>query len=219
MNLTTSILDPLVNLHGPIAYVLIGTLAFAEAAAFVGFVLPGETAAILGGVLAFRHSVALSLMIAVVVLAAITGDSVGYEVGKQYGARILSKPAFARRAPAIDKAREQLRTKGGRVVLLGRFTAFLRAVTPGLAGIARMPYRTFFAWNAAGGVIWGTGFVSLGYLAGAGYPKLERYAGYLSYLVLAVAAATVALASSTEVCPRRSTSPPSSGPPMPSAIA
>lgn len=193
MNLTTSILDTLGNLHGPIAYVLIGTLAFAEAAAFVGFVLPGETAAILGGVLAFRHSVALPLVIAVVVMAAITGDSVGYEVGKRYGSRILSKPAFARRAPAIDKAREQLRTKGGRVVLLGRFTAFLRAVTPGLAGIARMPYRTFFAWNAAGGIIWGTGFVSFGYLAGAGYPKLEKYAGYLSYLVLAVAAATAAI--------------------------
>ena len=192
MSIITSILNPLVNLHGPIAYALIGALAFTEAAAFVGFVLPGETAAILGGVLAFQQMVVLPLMIAVVVIAAITGDSVGYEVGKRYGSRILTIPVFSQRTRTIDEAREQLRTKGGRVVLLSRFTAVLRAITPGLAGIARMPYRTFFAWNAAGGIIWGTGFVLLGYLAGAGYPKLEKYAGYLSYVVLAVAAATAA---------------------------
>ena len=191
MSITSVIIDPLLNLHGVAAYTLVGALAFAEAAAFVGFVLPGETAVILGGVLAYRHSASLSVMITVVILAAVLGDSVGYEVGKRYGHRLLALPVLASRSQVIDKARERLRRNGGSVVLLSRFTAFLRAVMPGLAGTAHMPYRKFLAWNAAGGVIWGAGFTSLGYLAGASYSRIEKYAGYLSYVVLGLIAAAV----------------------------
>jgi membrane protein DedA with SNARE-associated domain len=182
----SDVLHSVLELSGWPAYLLVGFLAFAEAAVFVGFVLPGETAVVLGGVLANFEQVGLTRMILVVVAAAIVGDSVGYEVGRHYGHRVLRLRILQKRAKAVDRAAAYLRVKGGRAVFLGRFTAFLRAVMPGLAGTARMPYRRFLAFNAAGGIVWGTGFVLVGYAAGAGYEHVEKVAGRASTGVLVV---------------------------------
>ncbi len=184
-------LHHLLVLHGPAAYTLVGVLAFAEAAVFVGFVLPGETAVVLGGVLASQHAVSLTGMAAVVVVAAIVGDSVSYEVGRHFGERILTLPLLRHRRPDFDRALAYLRARGGRAVFLGRFTAFLRAVMPELAGQSHLPYRRFLAFNAAGGLLWGVGFTLLGYGAGASYATVEKAAGWAStgllVLILAVA--------------------------------
>ncbi len=174
------LLHHLLILHGPAAYSLVGALTFGEAAIFVGFVLPGETAVVLGGVLASQHAVSLSGMAAVVVVAAVIGDTVGYEMGRHFGERILNLPILRRRRPAVDRARAYLRARGGRAVFLGRFTAFLRAVMPGLAGLSRLPYRRFLAFNAAGGLFWGVGFTLLGYAAGTAYEKVEKAVGLAS---------------------------------------
>jgi membrane-associated protein len=189
----STILHSVLDLHGFAAYALVGFLAFAEAAIFIGFVLPGETAVVLGGVLANQGQVGLVQMIVVVVLAAIVGDSVGYEVGRTYGDRVLRLRVLQKRARSIEKASAYLRAKGGRAVFLGRFTALLRAVMPGLAGTARMHYPRFLAFNAAGGLVWGTGFVLIGYAAGASYQRVEKVAGRAStgiliLVVLALAA-------------------------------
>jgi membrane protein DedA with SNARE-associated domain len=161
-------------------------LVFAEAALFVGFVLPGETAVLLGGVLAHEHKVSLPVIAAVAVLAAIIGDSVGYEVGRRFGTRILDSRPFAQRRDGVEKGRKALRRHGGKAVFLARSTAFLRAVMPGLAGTARMPYRRFLLFNATGGLVWAVGFTLLGYLAGASYQKVEQIAGRGSEVILAV---------------------------------
>src|ERR1700712_102559 len=182
----SDVLHSVLDLSGLAAYALVGFLAFAEAAIFIGFVLPGETAVVLGGVLANQGKVSLPVMIVVVVLAAIVGDSVGYEVGRHYGDRVLRFRVVQRRAKAIDRASAYLRAKGGRAVFLGRFTAFLRAVMPGLAGNARMHYPRFLAFNAAGGIVWGTGFVLIGYAAGASYARVEKVAGRASTGILIV---------------------------------
>jgi len=186
VSLISSVLDPILTLHGLPAYAIVGGLAFAEAALFVGFVLPGETAVILGGVLAYRHQVSLPVIALVAVLAAITGDSAGYEVGRRFGPRLLASRLFRRRREGLERGQQALRDKGGRAVFLARFTAFLRAVMPGLAGTARMPYRKFLLFNAAGGLVWALGFTLLGYLAGASYQKVEQIAGRASEVILAV---------------------------------
>jgi membrane-associated protein len=186
MSVVSSVVDTVLRLHGPPAYALVGGLAFAEAALFVGFVLPGETAVLLGGVLAHEHRVSLPVIAAVAVLAAIIGDSVGYEVGRQFGTRLLNTRVFASRREGVERAQQALRRHGGKAVFLARFTAFLRAVMPGLAGTARMPYRRFLVFNAAGGLIWATGFTMLGYLAGASYHQVEQVAGRASEVLLAV---------------------------------
>ncbi len=81
----------LLHFHGGLAYTLVGVLVFAEAALFVGFFLPGETAAVVGGVLAGAGSVNLEAMMTVVVLSAIVGDSVGYVVGRTAGPWLLDR--------------------------------------------------------------------------------------------------------------------------------
>jgi membrane protein DedA with SNARE-associated domain len=180
------VVHPVLHLDSTVAYLLVGGLAFAEAAVFVGFVLPGETAVVLGGVLASMEQVSLPGMIAVVVLAAILGDTVGYEVGRHFGDRVLRWRVLEKRSRGINRAHNYLRAKGGRAVFLGRFTAFLRAVMPGLAGSAKMHYPRFLAFNAAGAVVWGTTFTMLGYAAGASYNKVEKVAGKASTALLVV---------------------------------
>lgn len=182
----SQLVDDLLGVAPGVAYVLIGLLVFADAAVFVGFVLPGETAVILGGVLAATHRLALTTLLVLVVAAAIVGDTVGYEVGKHAGPRLLASRPLRRHAARLDGARDVLRRRGGVAVFLGRFTAFLRAVMPAVAGLSRMPYRRFLVWNAAGGLIWGVGVTLLGYFAGASYKRAELALGRGSAVLLAV---------------------------------
>lgn len=160
-----------------LVYVLVGLLVFGEAAVFAGFVLPGETAVVLGGVLASRQGIDLRVLIVLVVLCAVVGDSVGYEVGRAWGAKVLRLRPLRRHEERLDRARAFLRERGAFAVFLGRWTAFLRAVMPGLAGVSRMPYRRFLFWNAIGGLAWGVTFCLVGYLAGNSYDVVERQIG------------------------------------------
>jgi membrane-associated protein len=172
------LLDGILGLDPFLILAVTGLLVFAEDAIFVGFVIPGETAAVLAGVGAGLGHVALPLSVVVVVVAAIVGDSVGYEVGRRYfGPRVLTSRLLGRHRLRIERTQAFLRRRGGIAVFLGRFTAFFRAMMPALAGAARMPYRTFLMWNAVGGIIWGTGFVVVGYVAGASYHQVERQVG------------------------------------------
>jgi membrane protein DedA with SNARE-associated domain/membrane-associated phospholipid phosphatase len=181
------LLDTLASLASPWAYVVLALLAAAEAAAFVGLVIPGETAMLLGGFLAYQGRVSLGVMMAAGAVGAVVGDSIGYEVGRLFG-EPLKHSRLGRRVGERRWARAEayLRAKGGRAVFLGRFVGLLRALVPALAGMSRMPYRTFLPWNLAGGVIWAPGFVLLGYLAGGSYQRVERIAGRASLLLLAL---------------------------------
>src|SRR5690349_12357842 len=118
------------------------------------------------------------MAIVVVVVAAILGDSVGYEVGKHvFGPRVLGGRVLGRHRHKLSRAEDFLQRRGGSAVFLGRFTAFFRAMMPALAGAAGMPYRTFLLWNALGGLIWGSLFVTLGHAAGQSYQAVEEKVG------------------------------------------
>lgn len=173
----TGIVDHLLNVRGALVFVLVGLIVFAEDALFVGFVLPGETAAVIGGVIASRGHVSYPLIAVTVVAAAVVGDTVGYEVGRHLGPRILELKILRKRRAKLDSAQDFLRRRGGAAVFLGRFVAFFRAVMPALAGTSRMHYRKFLAYNAAGGLVWGVGFTLLGYLAGNSYKTIEKTVG------------------------------------------
>ena len=174
----SGIVEGLLGVGSIWVYVIVAALVFAEDALFVGFVLPGETAAVLGGVDASRGHVSLAVIAVLVVLAAIIGDSVGYEVGKHFvGPKVLGHDRLQRHHHRIHDAQDFLARRGGWAVFLGRFTAFFRAVMPALAGSAGMRYPRFLAFNAFGGVVWGLGFVLLGYLAGNSYKTVEQTVG------------------------------------------
>ena len=177
-------------MHVPAAVVLsvVGALVFGEAAVFLGFVIPGETAVLLGGFIASTGRFSVVLFALVVVVAAIVGDSVGYEVGKRLGPRLLRTGLLRRHRDRVDQARAFLDGRGASAIFIGRFTAFLRAVTPGLAGLSGMRYRRFLAWNAAGGLVWGVGCVVAGYVAGSSYQKVAGYLGQGGAAVAALVA-------------------------------
>lgn len=182
------LLDQLTHLAAGWVYLTVGLLVLAEDALFIGFLLPGETAAILGGVTASTGHTNLAAMIAIVVVAAIAGDSIGYEIGHRYGVRVLDVRMLRRRRERIDRARALLARRGGPAVFLARFVAFLRATMPFLAGAAHMHYRTFLAYNAAGGLIWGTAVVLLGFFTGAAYRTIAARFGEITAIVVAAIA-------------------------------
>ena len=161
----------------PVVLLVVGSLVFVEDALFVGFVVPGETVAILGGVAANLGHVPLGAVLAVVISMAVIGDSVGFEVGRRYGTRLLTMRPLARHSDRLDDARDLLARRGGWAVLLGCWVAFFRAVMPALAGTTEMRYRTFLALNALGGILWGAAVVVGGYLAGASYKAVESWLG------------------------------------------
>jgi membrane protein DedA with SNARE-associated domain len=158
-----SLTDRILSLPGWLVLVLVFVFPALEASAFVGFVFPGEIAVILGGVAASRGMVPLWAVIAAAVSGAIIGDSVGYLIGRRWGTQLLR--GTVGRLPVIrthldknlDSARDYVERRKGRAVFFGRFTAALRVLVPGLAGISKVHYPTFLVYNVAGGTLWGAG--------------------------------------------------------------
>jgi membrane protein DedA with SNARE-associated domain len=187
-----SITDRILSLPAWLVIGLVFALPALEASAFLGFVFPGEIAVILGGVVASQGRVPLWAAIAAAISGAIIGDSIGYVIGRRWGDHLLH--GTIGRLPIIredldkhlDAARAYVRRRKGRAVFFGRFTAALRVLVPGLAGMSGVHYPSFLAYNAAGGVLWGTGFAVLGYLAGASYKHVEKIAGRLGLVLLAL---------------------------------
>ena len=192
----TWLTDTVLHLTGPLVLVAVFALPALEASTLLGIVVPGELALVLGGVLAHQGRVPLVAAVAAGAAGAVVGDTIGYAIGRRVGERLLAHlPRRLIRPRQVERAKALVRRLGGRAVFAGRFTAALRALVPGLAGVAGVPYPTFAAWNLAGGVLWATGFVLLGFAAGRAWRTAERFAGGAGLVVLGaiVVAAAVAL--------------------------
>jgi membrane protein DedA with SNARE-associated domain len=143
--------------------------------------LPGETALITAGVLAARGRLSIEGVIAVATVAAIVGDNVGYWLGREGGRRLIYKwerpGRFADRV--LPPAERFFDRHGGKTVFLARFFAGLRVTGAWIAGMSRMPWWRFLAWNAAGGLVWAVGFGLAAYFAGqAAADAIARYGVY-----------------------------------------
>jgi len=177
--------DLILHLHGWGALLVVFAVPALESSAFLGFVFPGEVAVLLGGVLAFQHKVTLPGALSAAIAGAVIGDSVGFQVGRRWG-RTLLRGTIGRfvKQDHLDRAERYLAERGGKAVFFGRFTAALRVLIPGMAGMSGMPYGTFAAYNVAGGALWAGGFVILGFVAGNGYKHFEKVAKQASLLLL-----------------------------------
>jgi membrane protein DedA with SNARE-associated domain/membrane-associated phospholipid phosphatase len=187
-----SILHGLLSLHGWPALALVFALPALEASAFVGFLFPGEIAVFLGGVLAYQGRVTLWGVIVAAVLGAVIGDSIGFEVGRRWGRTILrgtlgKLPLIRRHVDRnLERANAYLKRRGPHAVVVGRFTAGLRAMVPGLAGMSEMPYPKFLVFNALGGTLWASTFVLLGFFGGAAWRQVEGIASKAGIVLLAL---------------------------------
>lgn len=187
--------DGIMGLAGAPVYTIVFLLAFLETSAFIGLVVPGELAVLVGGVLAFQGKVELFPIALVAILGAVAGDSAGYSIGKRWGHRLLGTKLGKRlvRPKHLDRAETFISRKGGISVLLARFTTVLRVLVPGLAGMAQMPYRIFFPYNLLGAILWAGGLTLGGYVAGNAWRNVQRYAARASAIlaVLLIAALVV----------------------------
>lgn len=121
------------------------------------------------------------------VAGAVTGDQVGYLVGRRYGPGLLAHlPARVHRSGELDRALDVPRRRGAPAVALGRWVAALRALVPGLAGMSGMRRLPFTVANVVGGTLWASAVAVLGYLAGASYRALAQRLGLGSEITLAV---------------------------------
>lgn len=187
------VVNTLMGLDGWVLYALVALLVFAEDALFFGFVFPGETAVVIGGVLAHEGRISLPWLLLIVVLAAIGGDSVGYEVGRTAGPRLLRSRLLRRHRSAVERAQDLIKRRGALAVFFGRFIALFRALMPALAGSSRMPYPRFLTFNAVGGVVWGVGYTLVGFLAGAAYKEVQHLIGTGAAIAVAVIVVVVVI--------------------------
>ena len=188
-------LENAVAAAGDWALVLIFVLVTLESSAFLGLVIPGETAVLLTGALASTRILNLWSSYAVVIAAATLGDIIGYLLGRYYGDSLLDKLGLARKHYSKHHAllESYFQRWGAMTVVIGRFVAVGRAFAPFTAGLSGMEPRRFLPMALVGGVLWGGGFVSLGYLFGENWPLLERWIARIGGGIIGLLALTVAM--------------------------
>jgi membrane-associated protein len=150
---------------GPWTYALVAALAFLETGAFVGLVVPGETAIVLGGVVAAEGGVELGPIAVVAWLAAALGDLTSFALGQRLGRRFLLArgPRLGITAPRMERVEAFFAQHGPKAILIGRFVGIVRAVAPFLAGASRLRLRAFLPWSLIGTATWATAFTLVGY--------------------------------------------------------
>lgn len=188
------IIDAVLSMRGTVGYVVIGLLAFGEAAAFLGLITPGELAMILGGVLVSRGHLDLTVMLWVAAGAAAAGDSAGYWLGRRFGHRLTTwEPLQRRLGRQIQRTERYFRDRGGQAVAIGRWASVAKVFVPFVAGASQMTYPRFLLFSLPSAAIWAMSFVVLGYLAGQSWHLVERYAGRASLALLLVIAIGLAV--------------------------
>jgi membrane protein DedA with SNARE-associated domain len=200
------IAEGVLSLSGWAALACLFVLPALEAPAFLGLVLPGEVALLLGGVLAQQGRVPLAAALAVGVGGALAGDSAGYWIGRRWGPRLLASRLGRRVGPArLHRVESLLLRGGGRALLVGRCTAGARVVLPGLAGMLGLRYRTFALWTGVAATVWAVAHVLLGYAAGAGWRHVHQLTGRVG--IALAGAVMVALAVAWLLRRRAQTTP------------
>lgn len=157
-----------------------------ESSVFLGFVFPGEAALVVAGVVAGEGRLPVLLVILAGILGAVLGDAVGYFVGRRWGpAMIAHLPERFFPPPRVERASAYLSERGGKAVFVGRFTATLRVLIPGLAGMSGMAYRKFAIANISSAIGWGVLSVMLGYLGGSSWQQLSSTVGRIAFIGVA----------------------------------
>jgi membrane-associated protein len=151
---------------GAWAYLLVAALAFLETGAFVGLIAPGETAIVLGGVVAAQGGVDLPVILLVAWVAAALGDLASFLLGQRLGRRFLIArgPRLGVSAARLERVEGFFDRHGAKAILIGRFIGIVRAVAPFLAGASGMRLRAFLPWSLLGTAAWATTFTLVGYV-------------------------------------------------------
>jgi membrane-associated protein len=165
-------------------YVALVAIVFTETGLLVGFFLPGDSLLITAGLVAAAGGLDIWWLNVLLSVAAIAGDSVGYAIGYRTGPRIFTRDDsrwFNKRH--LVRTREFYERHGGKTIVLARFIPIIRTFAPVVAGVGRMEYRRFLAYNVLGGIGWVASMTWAGYLLGQAIPDIG---GYIHVVIVVV---------------------------------
>jgi len=175
-------LDDLIRWGG---YLVLFGIVFTETGLLVGFFLPGDSLLITAGLVAAAGGLNVWWLNALLVVAAVTGDSVGYAIGARLGPRLFTRPKSLLFNPRhIERTRAFYARHGAKTIVIARFVPIIRTFAPVVAGVGQMAYRRFLFYNVAGGVGWVTSMTWTGYLLGRAIPNIANYVHLVVVIVI-----------------------------------
>ncbi len=172
----TKFLDPhyIIQTFGLLGVVL---AIFAESGLLVGIFLPGDSLLFTAGLFAASEKgFSIELLLVLGFLAAVLGDNVGYSIGRRAGPALFKRDDsrfFKKRH--LHRATRFYEQHGRKTIVIARFVPIVRTLAPMVAGATEMPYRTFFAFNVIGALLWAVGVPTAGYFLGKSIPSIDRY--------------------------------------------
>ena len=159
-------LGGIISQYGALSYLILFGIIFAETGLVFTPFLPGDSLLFAAGAFAALGHFNLGLLLLLLWLAAFLGDTVNYWIGHFFGQKIIDNPRLPIKQEHIDKTKVFYDKHGGKTIFLARFVPIVRTFAPFVAGIGKMDYRHFIAYNLTGGLTWVAGFTSLGYFFG-----------------------------------------------------
>jgi membrane-associated protein len=166
-------LDDLIRWGG---YAVLFAIVFTETGLLVGFFLPGDSLLITAGIVAAAGGLNIWWLNVILIVAAITGDSVGYAIGVRLGPRLFTRPQSLLFNPRhVERTRVFYARHGPKTIVIARFVPLIRTFAPVVAGVGQMEYRRFIFYNVAGGIGWVTSMTWAGYGLGRVIPNLGSY--------------------------------------------
>jgi membrane-associated protein len=151
-------------------------IVFAESGLLFGFFLPGDSLLFTAGLLASRGVLNFPVIAIGCAVAAIAGDQVGYVIGRKAGPALFKRPdSRFFHQKNVDRARAYFEKNGPRTIILARFIPVIRTFAPVVAGVGQMDYQKFVTYNVVGGILWGSGVTTAGYVLGESIPDIDRY--------------------------------------------
>jgi membrane-associated protein len=187
--LAYSLVEKIVDWVQPVfvtaGYLIIGGAVLMERSIFIGLIVPGDLILALGGVYSSQHKMNLVLVIVIGTVAAISGESIGYWLGRRYGAGMIRHiPLIRRLEGQLETSQEYFKRHGGKTVALGRYATAAGAFIPFSAGVGRMPYRRFLLFDIPAIVIWAAGISIFGYAFGQHLDFVDKVLSRFGYGVL-----------------------------------
>ncbi|MFH0967852.1 MAG: DedA family protein [Methanobacteriota archaeon] len=159
-------LPGLIASYGNLVYALLFGIIFCETGLVITPFLPGDSLLFVTGTIAGMGELNIGVLLVLIYIAAILGDSVNYFIGKFIGHKILAMNLPMIRQEHLDKTHQYFEKYGGLTIIIARFAPFIRTFAPFLAGMGAMEYKKFFVYNVIGGVLWVTTFLLAGYFIG-----------------------------------------------------
>ncbi len=166
-------------------YVLLVAIVFTETGLLVGFFLPGDSLLITAGLLAAAGVLNIWWLHVLLIVAAITGDSMGYAIGARIGPRLFTREKSRLFNPRhVQRTREFYARHGAKTIVIARFVPIIRTFAPVVAGVGEMAYPRFLFYNVAGGIGWVFSMTGAGYLLGSAVPNIDRHIHFVVIVVI-----------------------------------